>query len=104
MCFLPRDNYIFYSFDAMCRLVNPAVDRTATRLRFYSFALELKKRSRHSPASSFPARCPARRVPAQGPTGIFPIFACQIFGAVSCTDSPFTSTATDTGMSCTSNS
>ncbi len=40
----------------------------------------------------------------QAETGILPILACQIFGAVLCTDSPFTSTATDTGMSSTTNS
>ena len=34
-------------------------------------------------------------------TGIFPILACQIFGAVSCTELPVTSTATLTGMSST---
>ena len=37
-------------------------------------------------------------------TGIFPIFACHSFGPVSCTDVPFTSTATVTGISCTVNS
>lgn len=41
---------------------------------------------------------------AQFVTGIFPIFACQIFGAVSCTELPVTSTATLTGMSSTTNS
>ncbi len=40
----------------------------------------------------------------QALTGILPIFACQIFGAVLCTEEPFTSTATDTGMSSTTNS
>ncbi len=37
-------------------------------------------------------------------TGIFPIRACHSFGPVWCTDSPAESTATVTGMSCTSNS
>jgi len=37
-------------------------------------------------------------------TGIFPIRACHSFGPVLCTDSPVESTATVTGMSCTSNS
>ena len=37
-------------------------------------------------------------------TGILPIFACHSRGPVLCTDSPLESTATVTGMSCTSNS
>ena len=37
-------------------------------------------------------------------TGIFPIFACHSFGPVWCTLLPRLSTATVTGMSCTSNS
>ena len=37
-------------------------------------------------------------------TGIFPIFACHSAGPVWCTEVPFESTATVTGMSCTSNS
>ena len=36
--------------------------------------------------------------------GIFPILACHIFGAVLCTDSPYESTATVTGISSTTNS
>ena len=37
-------------------------------------------------------------------TGILPIFACHSFGPVWCTLLPRLSTATVTGMSCTSNS
>jgi hypothetical protein len=78
-------------------LLPPEAPHPKTK-HFCSFALTLIKRSPHS--AGFFSITP---VP-QGLTGILPIFACQIFGAVSCTDSPFTSTATETGMSCTSNS
>ena len=40
---------------------------------------------------------------AASTTGILPILACQIFGAIAWIDVPLTSTATDTGISSTLN-
>jgi hypothetical protein len=54
------------------------------------------------------ARGPGSRSTMKGAqavaTGILPIFACHSFGPVWCTEVPFESTATVTGISATSNS